>query len=145
MIEDKLYKRGISLPFLRCLSPIEATHVMYELHEGICGNHSGSECLVRKLITIGYYWPTMKKDALRYVKQCDKCQQFSNVSRLPSEELTLMTCPSPFAQWGIDLVGPLPLGKSQLKFVVIAIDYFTKWVEAEPLDRITKLNIKNFI
>ena len=65
-------------------------------------------------------------DAVELVKKCDKCQQFGNVQRLPAERLTTITSPWPFAQWGIDIVGPLPLGKGQVKFLLVAIDYFTK-------------------
>ena len=63
LIKDVLYKRGFSLPYLRCLSHDEADYVMREVHEGICGNHSGLRSLVHKLIRAGYYWPTMLKDA----------------------------------------------------------------------------------
>ena len=54
---------------------------MREVHEGICGNHSGSRSLVHKLVQTGYYWATMQKDAQTYVKACDKCQRFSNIIR----------------------------------------------------------------
>ena len=60
---DVLYKRGFSRPYLRCLSHDEADYVMREVHEGICGNHSGARSLVHKLIRAGYYWLTMLKDA----------------------------------------------------------------------------------
>ena len=50
LIRDVLYKKGFSYPYLRCLSPEEADYVMREVHEGICGNHSGSWSLVHKLI-----------------------------------------------------------------------------------------------
>ena len=63
MIRDVLYKRGFSYPYLRCLSPEEADYVLREVHEGICGNHSGLLSLVHKLIRVGYYWPTMQNDA----------------------------------------------------------------------------------
>ena len=81
LIKDVLYKRGFSCPYLRCLGPEEADYVMREVHEGICGNHSGSWSLVHKLIRAGYYWPTMQKDAQIYVKTYDKCQRFSNIIR----------------------------------------------------------------
>ncbi|XP_075663264.1 uncharacterized protein LOC142632820 [Castanea sativa] len=81
LIRDVLYKRGLSRPYLRCLGPKEADYVMREVHEGICGNHSGSRSLVHKLIRAGYYWPTMQKDAQTYVKTCDKCQRFSSIIR----------------------------------------------------------------
>ena len=85
IIKDVLYKRGFSRPYLRCLVPEEAEYVIREVHEGICGNHSGARSLVHKLIRVGYYCPTMKKDAQAYVKTCDKCQRFSNAIRQPSE------------------------------------------------------------
>ena len=59
MIGDVLYKRGFSHPYLRCLTPGEADYVMREVHERICGNHSGACSLVHKLIQVGYYRPTM--------------------------------------------------------------------------------------
>ena len=99
LIRDVLYKRGFSRPYLRCLSHNEADYVMREVHEGICGNHLGTRSLVHKLIRVGYYWPTMLKDAQAYIKACDKCQRFSNFIRQPSEEFTPMTAPWSFAQW----------------------------------------------
>ena len=93
LLGDVLYKRGFSQPYLRCLSHDEADYVMREVHEGICGNHSGVQLLVHKLIQAGYYWPTMLKVTQAYVKTCDKCQRFSNLIRQPSEELTPMIAP----------------------------------------------------
>uniref|UniRef100_A0A2N9J3R3 Uncharacterized protein n=1 Tax=Fagus sylvatica TaxID=28930 RepID=A0A2N9J3R3_FAGSY len=99
-------------------------YVMREVHEGICGNHSGARSLVHKLVRAGYYWPTMQKDAISYVRACDKCQRFGNLIHSPPETLTPMTAPWPFAQWGLDIMGPLPVGRRQLKFLVVGIDYF---------------------
>ena len=73
LIKDVLYKRGFSRPYLKCLGNEEADYVMREVHEGICGNHSGSRSLVHKLVQAGYYWPTMQADAEAYVKAYDKC------------------------------------------------------------------------
>uniref|UniRef100_A0A2N9IT33 Uncharacterized protein n=1 Tax=Fagus sylvatica TaxID=28930 RepID=A0A2N9IT33_FAGSY len=127
LIQGILYKRSFSLPYLRCLDKAEADYVMREVHEGICGNHSGARSLVHKLVRAGYYWPTMQKDAVSYVRACDKCQRFGNLIHSPPETLTPMTAPWPFAQWGLDIMGPLPVGRRQLKFLVVGIDYFTKF------------------
>ena len=145
LIKDVFYKRGFSRLYLRFLSHEEVDYIMREVHEGICGNHSGARSLVHKMIRARYYWPTMLKDAQAYVKTCDKCQRFSNFIRQPSEELTPMTAPWPFAQWGLDIMGPFPIGVRQLKFLVIGIDYFTKWMEAEALATITENNIRSFV
>ena len=87
----------------------------------------------------------MQKDAEAYVRACDKCQRFSNIIRQPTEELTSLTAPWPFAQWGLDIMGPFPTAVRQLKFLVVGIDYFTKWVEAEALATITEKNVRNFV
>ncbi|XP_030964538.1 uncharacterized protein LOC115985779 [Quercus lobata] len=108
LIKDVLYKRGFSRLYLRCLCQEEADYVMREVHEGICGNHSGARSLLHKLIRAGYYWPTMMKDAQVYIQSCDKCQRFSNFIRQSSEELTFMMAPWPFVQWGLDIMGPFP-------------------------------------
>ena len=63
LIKDVLYKRGFSRPYLRCLGLEEVDYVIKKVHEGICGNHSGSRSLVHKLIRAGYYWLTMQNDA----------------------------------------------------------------------------------
>ena len=106
LIKDVLYKKGFFRPYLRCLGAKEANYIMKEAHEGVYGNHSGSRSLVHKVMRAGYYWPTMQKDAEAYVKTSDKCQRFSNIIRQPTEELTLMMAPWPFAQLGLDIMGP---------------------------------------
>ena len=127
------------------MSHDEADYVMREVNEGICRNHSGARSFVHKLIRAGYYCPTMLKDVQAYVNACDKCQRFSNLIRQPSEELTPMMALWPFAQWGLDIMGPFPTTLRQLKFLVVDIDYFTKWVEAEPLATITEKSIHTFV
>ena len=74
MLQGILYKRSFSLPYLRCLAPNEAKYVMREIHEGICGNHSGARALQRKIVRASYYWPSMQANANRFVQHYDKCQ-----------------------------------------------------------------------
>ena len=145
LIKDVLYKRDFSRPHLRCLIPKEADYVMREVHEGVCRNHSGSCLLVYKLIQEGYYWSTMQKNAIAYVKACDKCQRFANLIWQRMEELIPLSAPWPFAQWGLDIMGPFLIAIRQLKFLVVNIDYFTKWVEAEALATITEKNVLSFV
>ena len=97
LMDKVLYKRGFSQPYLRCLAPDETNYVLREVHEGAYGNHSGARSLIHKVVCASYYWPTVQADAKAYVKVCDKCQQFSNVPRQPSEYLTPMKAPWPFA------------------------------------------------
>ncbi|XP_024037570.1 uncharacterized protein LOC112097200 [Citrus clementina] len=129
MIDGVLYRRGYTLPFLRCLDDDDADYVLREVHEGICGNHSGGRSLAHKVLRQGYFWPTMHQDAQRKTRSCASCQSFANFSNQPPEKLTSMASPWPFAQWGIDLIGPLPKGRGAATHAIVAIDYFTKWIE----------------
>ena len=93
LIDEVLYKRGFSQPYLRCLTSGESNYVLWEVHEEACGNHSEARALIHKVIYVGYYWPTIQANAKAYVKVCDQCQCFSNVPRQPSEYLTSMIAP----------------------------------------------------
>ena len=88
---------------------------------------------------------TIQVDARAYVRVCDQRQCFSNVPQQPLEYLTPMMALLPFAQWGLDILGPFLIETRQMKFLVVGIDYFTKWVEVEPLAKITLQNIKKFV
>ncbi|XP_030945656.1 uncharacterized protein LOC115970125 [Quercus lobata] len=79
ILNDKLYKRGYSQPYLRCIEEEEAKYVLEEVHGGICGDHMGAKSLVRKIMRTGYFWPTMQQDAANFVKKCDSCQRYGIV------------------------------------------------------------------
>ena len=111
ILNDALYKRGFSKPYMKCVDEGEAKYILEEIHKGIYRDHAGPKSLVRKIIRTGYFWPTMQNDAREFIKRCDKYQRFGNVQRIPVEKLTPIASPWPFAQWGIDIVGPLPQSK----------------------------------
>ena len=50
LMDEVLYKRGFSQPYLRCLAPDEANYVLREIHEGACGNHLGARLLIHKVV-----------------------------------------------------------------------------------------------
>ncbi|RDX87782.1 Tf2-9, partial [Mucuna pruriens] len=144
ILSQQLYRRGFSFPLLRCLEGDELSYVIKEVHEGVCGTHIGGRALASKIARAGYYWPTMKRDCMDYVKKCDKCQRFAEGHKAPLENLHHVTSPWPFFKWGVDILGPFPPAPGQIKFLIVAVDYFTKWVEAEPIETITAERIKRF-
>ena len=73
ILNDTLYKRGFSMPYLKCVDEDEAKYILEEVHEGVCRDHVGSRSLVSKVIRIGYFWPIMQVDAVELIKKCDKC------------------------------------------------------------------------
>ncbi|XP_017428868.1 uncharacterized protein LOC108336936 [Vigna angularis] len=144
-VGEDVYRRGYTTPLLKCLSTEEADYVLRELHNGICGFHSGKHTLRARILRTGYYWPTIDHDYETFVKKCISCQAHRNDFRVPLEELHGIVSPWSFAQWGMDIVGPLPITKAQNKFLLVAIDYFTKWIEAELLAIISAQCIQKFI
>ncbi|XP_039687770.1 uncharacterized protein [Medicago truncatula] len=144
IIAGKLYRRGRASPLLRCLGEDETELVLLEVHEGVCGSHISGRYLAAKLLRAGYYWPKMAHDCCEFVKKCDKCQRFSHKKNAPANELTSVFSPWPFHKWGVDIVGPFPQAPGQLKFLIVGVDYFTKWVEAEAVSKITGERVVKF-
>ncbi|XP_010689071.2 uncharacterized protein LOC104902851 [Beta vulgaris subsp. vulgaris] len=139
------YKKTGRLP----LDPLEAKkdglEVLKELHEGVCASHIGGRALGEKALRTSYFWPTLKEDALLYAKRCDSCQRHGNVYQKPSNYLTPVLFLLPFAKWGLDILGRFLIATGQKKFVIVAVDYFTKWVEAEAMRGITTNDVKGFV
>ncbi|GJY21068.1 reverse transcriptase domain-containing protein, partial [Tanacetum coccineum] len=98
-----------------------------------------------KAILTGYYWPTMHTDARKLIKECNDCQVHRPILRNPQQNLTPITSPWPFYKWRIDIAEPFPEGPGKVKFLIVAIDYFTKWIEARPVATITGNQVKKFI
>ncbi|GKE20270.1 reverse transcriptase domain-containing protein [Tanacetum coccineum] len=85
-----------------------------------CNMQAGPRSVEAKAIRTGYYWPTMHKDARKVIRECQDCQ-------------------------GIDIAGPFPEGPGKVKFLIVAIDYFIKWIEAKPVVTITGNQVKKFV
>nr|GEX29193.1 reverse transcriptase domain-containing protein [Tanacetum cinerariifolium] len=145
LIEGILYKRSFLTPWLRCVGPLQAEYVIKEIHEGSCSMHAGSRSVVAKAIRLGYFWPTMHRDAHDIIRKCNDCQVHRPVTRYPQQHLTPITAPWPFYKWGIDIAGPFPEGPGKVKFLIVAMDYFTKWIEAKAVETITDGQVKKFV
>ena len=74
LMDEVLYKRGFSQPYLRCLAPEGTNYMLREVHEEACGNYLGARSLVHKVVRAGYYWSTIQVDTKAYVKVCSQCQ-----------------------------------------------------------------------
>jgi len=107
--------------------------------------HSGARSMAVRVLRAGYYWPTIRQDAQAFTSKCRKFQQYGPVFNTPQEELHQMGVPWPFSRWGVDILGPFPLAKGQVKFLIVGIDYFTKWIEAELVATITTRQVQNFL
>ena len=128
------YYRTIDGVLLKCLSDEEARSIMDEVHEGVCGAHQLAYKMKWVIRRRGYFWPTMLEDCFTYYKGCQECQKFGNVRRAPASAMNPIIKLWPFRGCGIDLIDQIyPPSSKNHKFILVATDYFTKWVEAIPL------------
>jgi ribonuclease HI len=131
IIEGELYKHGVCSPLPKCLSRTEGIELMKEIHEGLCGSHIGSRPLRGEVFRQGFYWPKAASDAAELVQKCENCQKCARDQKQHSS-LTQRIQPTwPLQRWGLDLLGPLPPAQGNLKYVVVAVEYFCKWIEAK--------------
>ena len=102
--------------------------------------------LSKKIMRQGYYWLTMEFDCIKYVRRCHLCQVYSNRINAPPHELNPLSSPWPFSMWGMDVIGPIsPKASNGHRFILVAIDYFTKWVEAASYASVTKGVVVRFV
>jgi len=87
----------------------------------------------------------MQKEAHEYVKKCDQCQRIAPNIHQSGGILNPLSNPWPFAQWGLDIVGPFPKAARNKRYLLVSTDYFTKWVEAKPLANIRDVDTKRFV
>jgi hypothetical protein len=144
IIEGELYKHGVCSPLLKCLSRNEGQELMKEIHAGLCGAHIGPRPLLGKVFKQGFYWPKAASEAADLVQKCENCQKCARDQKQPSSLTQLIQPTLPLQRWGLDLLGPLPLAQGNLKYVVVAVKYFSKWIEAKPLATITSATVQKF-
>lgn len=146
MLGGILYKRSFNQMLLRCLDEDEAAKVMIEIHEGCCGPHMSGFMLAKNLMRQGYFWLTMERDCHEYVKRCFKCQEYGNLIHSPASELHNLTSPWPFAIWGMDIIRKIsPKSTNGHEYILVAVDYFTKWIEATSLKQTRGGSPKTFV
>nr|KYP38879.1 Pro-Pol polyprotein [Cajanus cajan] len=146
LLNNELYKRGFDGVLFKCLGNHETYIAMAEVHEGICGAHQAGEKMKWTLSRKGLYWPTMIKDCIEFAKSCEECQRHGPIQRVPASELHSIIKPWPFRGWEIDIIGQIhPPSSKNHKYILVAIDYFTKWVEAIPLKEVEQKDIIDFV
>ncbi|RVX01340.1 Transposon Ty3-I Gag-Pol polyprotein [Vitis vinifera] len=116
-----LYRRSADEMLLLYLDRASANRVIREVHARVCRPHMGGHMLARKIMRIGYFWLTMEIDCFQFVQRCPECQIHG------------------------DLIHISPKSSSGHEFILVAIDYFTKWVEAASYARLTSSGVASFI
>lgn len=102
--------------------------------------------MARKILRAGYYWLSMESNCCLHVRKCHKCQMFADNVNAPPLPLNVLAAPWPFSMWGIDVIGAIePKAVNGHRFILVVIDYFTKWVEATSFTSVTRSVVVRFI
>src|SRR6266511_2940143 len=127
---------------LKVLKRNEMELILSLSHAHLLSGHFGLEATLTKLKE-RYYWSKMKNDIKSYIQTCDQCQRRGKIT--DENELHLIKIKESFYQWGIDIVRPLTETSRGNKYIVVAINYFTKYPEARALTNANAKSVANFI
>nr|GFB56217.1 reverse transcriptase domain-containing protein [Tanacetum cinerariifolium] len=116
----------------RCVSGQEAIDILKACHSGPTGGHHGPNYTAQKVFDSGFYWPTIYRNAQNLVKNCDICQRQGKISQRDEMPQNSIQVCQIFDIWGINFMGPFPSSRRN-KYILVAVDYLSKWVEAKAL------------
>ncbi|GJX83473.1 reverse transcriptase domain-containing protein [Tanacetum coccineum] len=116
----------------RCVFGQEALEIVKACHEGPTGGHHSANITAQKVFDAGFFWPTIYKDAYELIKSCDACQRQGKISQRDEMPQNAIQVCEIFDVWGIDFMGPFPSSRGN-KYILVAVDYLSKWVEAKAL------------
>ncbi|GJV19641.1 reverse transcriptase domain-containing protein [Tanacetum coccineum] len=127
-----LFKTCADQIIRRCVDGKEAFEILEACHSGPTGGHYGANFTAKKIFDAGFFWPTIYKDAYEFVKSCDACQRQGKISQRDEMPQNAIQVCEIFDLWGIDFMGPFPSSRGN-KYILVAVDYLSKWVEAKAL------------
>ncbi|GJZ31343.1 reverse transcriptase domain-containing protein [Tanacetum coccineum] len=116
----------------RCVHGQEAIDILKACYEGPIGGHHNVNLTARKVFDVGFFWPTIYRDAHTMIKSCDTCKKQGKISQRDEMPQNAIQVCEIFDVWGIDFMGPFPSSHGN-KYILVAVDYFSKWVEAKAL------------
>ena len=126
-----LYKHCTDQVIRWCVPKDEMGSILNHYHTLSCGGHFGGQRTTAKVLQSGFYWPSLFKDAHRFVSTCDKCQSMGIISKRDEPPMRTILKFELFNLWGMDFMGPFPSSFGNL-YILLTVDYVSKWVEAIP-------------
>jgi hypothetical protein len=141
---NDLYKTSVFGLLLHCVNKAEGQEPLSGIHAGVCGGHIGVRVVAAMVLQQGFYGTVVIDDAVKLVPTCEACEKFSHRLKGPAQPVLLITPSWPLQRWGIDIIGKLTLAQGNYTFSVVAVEYFTLWVEAKLVTNISSATIKKF-
>eukprot|EP00253_Pinus_taeda_P020271 PITA_20271 len=114
-------------------------------HDGTCGGHFVDKRTAHKVLRMGYYWPSIFKDAKKYVRAYDSCQRMGQPNHRDEMPLNPQVILEPFERWALDFIGPINPPSNQRVYILVCTYYMTKWVEAKALIKANEESVLTFL
>jgi hypothetical protein len=130
ILENTLYRRGVDYILCRCITHEEAEIVLNNCHTRACGGHLSGLETTKNILQVGYLWLTLIKDCVESVKKCHPCYIFSRKMRAHTAPMFLVITTGPFTKWDIYYTTCNPPSARGNRYIIVEVDYFTKWVKA---------------
>ncbi|XP_076890571.1 uncharacterized protein LOC143541707 [Bidens hawaiensis] len=127
--EPDLFKIGADQIIRRCIPESEVQEILAHAHSSACGGHFSGRKMGYRVLTCGFYWPTIFKDASEYARHCVNCQRMGGISKRDEMPWQPMLVVDIFDVWSIDFMDPFPNSCWYL-YILVAVDYVSKWVDA---------------
>ncbi|PIN03721.1 DNA-directed DNA polymerase [Handroanthus impetiginosus] len=139
-----LFKQGPDNILRRCVPEVEMNNVLEQCHASPYGGHFQEDRTATKILQSGFFLPNLFKDAHLFVANCDRCQRTGNISRRHEMLLNTILEVELFDVWGIDFMGPFVPSFGNM-YILFAVDYVSKWVEAVAVPNNDSKVVVNFI
>ena len=139
-----LNQRLLGLPHFLVIPKSIQQQLLSWAHDHPTAGHGGREKTIYRLSN-RVYWENMRKDVSNYVQSCQSCQKYKYSNQASSTPLQMHMVREPWHTIGVDIMGPFPVTQRQKQYLLVVVDYFTRWVELFPLRTTTSTNIANIL
>ncbi len=144
VVEDKLYLKTYlpnnQLHYRVYVPSSLRPSLLQNYHSSPLSGHGGIYKMYKRLQEVAF-WPGVWSDVKRHIRTCIKCQTLKNYNQKPAGKLQQITTTRPNQMLGVDIMGPLPQSSNQNEYLLVFVDYFSRWVELLPIRQATAQSV----